>query len=244
MSEYFFPKLNAVEALAPYRLRTTWSTGEVLEVDVGGVLHKHAFLAPILDPAVFARVDLGEWGSGIEWIDAELGSDNVYAWAKEQAGEVSHEMFGEWMHRNELSLTTAAEALGIVGAWSATTEPRTKPSHVPYGWPAWVGKPLARKTEHFRASCRLLASMLRSMRDGWISLAREVPMTTAEKVSIVLPSEMVVIVRSARQQGITDLRQPWQEAIHDNKRPVVSADEVLDRLEHKYQSIAEDAGMK
>jgi hypothetical protein len=113
MSEYFFPKLNAVEALAPYRLRTTWSTGEVLEVDVGGVLRKHAFLAPILDLAVFARVHLGEWGSGIEWIDAELGSDNVYAWAKEQAGEVSHEMFGEWMFRNELSLTTAAEALGI-----------------------------------------------------------------------------------------------------------------------------------
>ena len=78
MSEYFFPKLNAVKALAPYRLRTTWSTGEVLEVDVGGVLRKHAFLAPILDPAVFARVDLGEW-----------------------------------MFRNELSLTTAAEALGI-----------------------------------------------------------------------------------------------------------------------------------
>ena len=113
MSEYFFPKLSAVEALAPYRLRTTWSTGEVLEVDVESVLRKHAFLAPILDPAVFTRVHLGEWGSGIEWIDAELGSDNVYAWAKEQAGEVSHEMFGEWMHRNGLSLTTAAEALGI-----------------------------------------------------------------------------------------------------------------------------------
>ena len=113
MSEYFFPKLNAVEALAPYRLRTTWSTGEVLEVDVESVLRKHAFLAPILDQVVFARVHLGEWGSGIEWIDAELGSDNVYAWAKEQAGEVSHEMFGEWMHRNDLSLTTSAEALGI-----------------------------------------------------------------------------------------------------------------------------------
>jgi hypothetical protein len=113
MSEYFFPKLNAVEAMAPYRLRTTWSTGEVLEVDVESVLRKHAFLAAILDPAVFAGVHLGEWGHGIEWIDAELGSDNVYAWAKEQAGEVSHEMFGEWMHRNDLSLTTAAEALGI-----------------------------------------------------------------------------------------------------------------------------------
>ncbi len=113
MSEYFFPKLNAVEAMAPYRLRTTWSTGEVLEVDVESVLRKHAFLAAILDPAVFSGVHLGEWGHGIEWIDAELGSDNVYAWAKEQAGDVSHEMFGEWMHRNDLSLTTAAEALGI-----------------------------------------------------------------------------------------------------------------------------------
>ncbi len=113
MSEYFFPKLNAVEAMAPYRLRTTWSTGEVLEVDVERVLRKHAFLAAILDPAVFAGAHLGEWGHSIEWFDAEFGSDNVYAWAKEQAGEVSHEMFGEWMHRNDLSLTTAAEALGI-----------------------------------------------------------------------------------------------------------------------------------
>ena len=113
MSEYFFPKLKAVEALAPYRLRTTWNTGEVLEVDVEGILRKHAFLAPILKPATFAQVHTDEWGHSIEWFDTEFGSDNVYAWAKEQAGEVSHEMFGEWMYRNDLSLTTAAEALGI-----------------------------------------------------------------------------------------------------------------------------------
>jgi hypothetical protein len=113
MTDYFFPKLKAVEALAPHRLRTSWSTGEVLEVDVGDILHKTSVLAPLLDPEVFARVHLGEWGHGIEWFDTELGSDNVYAWAKEQAGEVSHEMFGLWMHRNHLSLSTAAEALGI-----------------------------------------------------------------------------------------------------------------------------------
>jgi len=35
MSTYFYPKLQAVAALEPYRLRTTWSTGEVLGVDVG-----------------------------------------------------------------------------------------------------------------------------------------------------------------------------------------------------------------
>lgn len=94
-------------------------------------------------------------------------------------------------------------------------------------------------------------------------------MTTAEKISIALPPEMVAIVRgavatgeyasssevirdalrdwtykrSARQQGIAELRQLWQEAMHD-KAPGVSADEVLDRLERKYQAIAEAAGTK
>lgn len=113
MSEYFHPKLQAVEVLKPYSLRTTWSTGETLDVDVGPVLRKTKALKEILEPAVFAKAHLAEWGSGIEWFDTELGADNVYAWAKEQAGEVSHQMFGNWMHRNGLSLNTAAEALGI-----------------------------------------------------------------------------------------------------------------------------------
>lgn len=113
MSEFFHPKLQAVEALAPYRLRTTWSTGEVLHVDVESVLRGVPALAKLLKPKVFAKAHLAEWGQGIEWFDAELGADNVYAWAKEQAGEVSHQMFGTWMHRNGLSLNTAAQALGL-----------------------------------------------------------------------------------------------------------------------------------
>ncbi len=49
----------------------------------------------------------------MEWFDSELGPDHVYAWAKEQVGEVSHEMLGAWMHRYQLSLFSAAQALGI-----------------------------------------------------------------------------------------------------------------------------------
>ncbi|MDY0073300.1 MAG: DUF2442 domain-containing protein [Thauera sp.] len=112
MSDFFFPKLLAVEALEPYRLSTTWSTGEVLNVEVGDILRKHAELRPILEPEVFARVHVDDWGS-VEWLDAEFGADNIYAWCKEQAGKVSHEMFDRWMQRNDLSLTTAAQALGI-----------------------------------------------------------------------------------------------------------------------------------
>lgn len=92
-------------------------------------------------------------------------------------------------------------------------------------------------------------------------------MTTAEKISIALPPEMVALVRSAvatgeyasssevirdalrdwtskrnvRQQGIAELRQIWQEAINDGA-PGVAADEVLNRLERKYQAIADAAG--
>lgn len=113
MTEYFFPRLESVEALRPYRLRTIWNTREVLEVDVGDVLRRTPALSPILVPEVFNQVHLGEGGQSIEWMDEEFGADNVYAWAKEQADEVSHQMLCDWIHRNRLSLNAAAKALGI-----------------------------------------------------------------------------------------------------------------------------------
>lgn len=93
-------------------------------------------------------------------------------------------------------------------------------------------------------------------------------MATAEKISIALPPEMVAVIRSAvatgeyasssevirdalrdwtnkrvlRQQGITELRKLWQEALRD-KTPGVAADEVFDRLERKYQAITDASGM-
>ena len=47
--------------------------------------------------------------------------------------------------------------------------------------------------------------------------------------------------RTLRQQGIAELRQLWQEARRD-RGPGLSADDVLDRLEHKYQAITDAAG--
>src|SRR5450830_473540 len=67
--------------------------------------------AEICKPEAFGKVHTD--GFSIEWFDTELGPDNVYAWAKEQAGEVNHEMFEGWMYRNQLSLSGTAEALGI-----------------------------------------------------------------------------------------------------------------------------------
>ena len=47
--------------------------------------------------------------------------------------------------------------------------------------------------------------------------------------------------RILRQQGVAELRQLWQEALSD-KSPAIPPDEVLDRLERKYQAIADVAG--
>jgi antitoxin ParD1/3/4 len=91
-------------------------------------------------------------------------------------------------------------------------------------------------------------------------------MPNVEKISIALPPEMVAVVRQAvetgeyasssevvrdalrdwtqkrslRKQGIDELRQVWRQAMED-KTPGLPVNEVLDRLERKYQKLA-DAG--
>jgi antitoxin ParD1/3/4 len=85
-------------------------------------------------------------------------------------------------------------------------------------------------------------------------------MSSIDKISIALPHEMVVSLRQAvdtgevvrealrdwshkrqlQQNGVEELRRVWQAARHRNG-PYVSADEVMDRLEHKYQAIADAA---
>jgi antitoxin ParD1/3/4 len=92
-------------------------------------------------------------------------------------------------------------------------------------------------------------------------------MITVEKISIALPPEMLAAVREAvsageyasssevvrdalrdwtqkrnsRQQGIEELRQAWREALED-KTSGIPAEDVLDRLERKYQALADAAG--
>lgn len=90
--------------------------------------------------------------------------------------------------------------------------------------------------------------------------------STVEKISIALPPEMVASVRKAvdageyssssevargvarlesqtelQQNGIEELRNVWAAARAKNG-PYVPADEVMDRLERKYQAIADAAG--
>jgi antitoxin ParD1/3/4 len=92
-------------------------------------------------------------------------------------------------------------------------------------------------------------------------------MPTIEKLSIALPTEMADIVRRAvdageyssnsevirdalrdwthkrklREQGLSDLRKRWLEAVSDDSEGL-DADEIFDRLEAKYDGLAETTG--
>ena len=94
-------------------------------------------------------------------------------------------------------------------------------------------------------------------------------MSAAEKISIALPPEMVTVIRNAvasgeyasssevvrdalrdwtykrtlRQQGMEELRHLWQEALSD-RTTGIDADDVLDRLERKYRTLVDAAGVE
>ena len=108
-----FPRAIQVEPLEDYCLKIKWDTGETLSVDLGERIKKNFSLKGLLDPKIFSKVHIADQGTTIEWMDAEFGADNVYAWSREQGGGTSHEMFFSWMNRNGLNLDSASSALGM-----------------------------------------------------------------------------------------------------------------------------------
>jgi len=107
--------ISGLEVPEPYCLRITFGDGAVMSVDLGPTIERTSTLAPLRDATLFATADISEWGLGVVWMegDLELAGDNLRAEAVEQGGGFSHERIWNWMHRNGLTLDTAAEALGI-----------------------------------------------------------------------------------------------------------------------------------
>lgn len=108
------PLITAVGVTGPLHLVITWNTGEILTCDLASILSHHAAFAPLADPAVFSQVAVEEWGHGLDWPSGlDMGADRLYQLCREQAGLLSPAAFDEWMKNNQLSLSTAAEALGM-----------------------------------------------------------------------------------------------------------------------------------
>jgi hypothetical protein len=127
-------------------LEISWSTGETLSVDVATQVERFSILAPLADPAVFARAHVGLWGHSVAWSDdADLGADLLYELCRSQAGLPTPREFDRWIVDNGLSLTKAAETLGLSRRMVAHYRSGSKP--IPRivglackGWEAEHGK--------------------------------------------------------------------------------------------------------
>jgi Protein of unknown function (DUF2442) len=107
--------IKNITAEAPSLLTILWRSGKQTSVDIAEYLHSPGY-EKLKVPTFFATAVVEEWGHGVEWADGEIGidADSLYRIGKEQAGiafPVSE--FNEWMKRNGLSLSAAANALGI-----------------------------------------------------------------------------------------------------------------------------------
>ena len=105
--------LIAVEAVNERRLRVVWDTQATADIDLGPTIRSAPFKA-LADPKVFAAVRLGDWGQSVVWRDnIEIGADSLWLDSLSAWGREDTRAFLEWRLRNGLSLSGAAQALGL-----------------------------------------------------------------------------------------------------------------------------------
>lgn len=107
--------IKNITAEAPSLVIILWRSGKQTRVDIAEYLDSPGY-EKLKEPAVFKTAVVEEWGHGVEWGEGEIGidADALYRLGKEQSGlafPVSE--FNTWMERNGLSLSSAAQALGI-----------------------------------------------------------------------------------------------------------------------------------
>lgn len=114
MSERNAIRIADVKHSGEYALRVQWANGKTLTVDLRAPVFRLKGLRPLRDTAVFARAAVGEGGHSIVWPgNRDMGADRVWGMALEQNGRADAVEFIRWRWKHGLSLTTAADALGL-----------------------------------------------------------------------------------------------------------------------------------
>jgi hypothetical protein len=105
--------IASVSPTGPASLRLVWSDGTTVALDLRAALNDRVFES-LRDPAAFANVEIGDWGHSLIWSSgAEMGADSLWLETLTATGHADARAFLEWRLRHGLSLSKAAEALGI-----------------------------------------------------------------------------------------------------------------------------------
>jgi hypothetical protein len=103
----------SVKSKAPATLMLKWSDGTRASLDIGALLRGKAIRA-LRIPVEFEKVQIGEWGHSVEWPSgAELSAETLWLETLSATGHADAREFLEWRLRHGLSLSKAADALGL-----------------------------------------------------------------------------------------------------------------------------------
>lgn len=104
--------IKSSRTLSDTTLRVRWSTGDAVDLDLEDLLKKPGFKS--LRRGSFRKARVGEWGHSIEWPGSvELGADELWRRTLAVTGRDDALAFLDWRMRHGLSLSAAAEALGL-----------------------------------------------------------------------------------------------------------------------------------
>ena len=114
MSESNAVRIVQVSPAGAHALLVRWMKGKTLSVDLHEPVFRLKGLRPLRDTTVFARAAVGEGGHSVVWPgDRDMGADRLWEMTLEQNGRADTAEFIRWRWKHGLSLTDAAEALGI-----------------------------------------------------------------------------------------------------------------------------------
>jgi hypothetical protein len=107
-------RIASVKHTGEYKLRLRWVSGKRMTVDLSEPVQRLKGMRPLQDETVFARAAKGEGGHSIVWPDEiDMGADRRWEMSLEQNGHLDAVEFIRWRWRYGLSLSDAAEALGL-----------------------------------------------------------------------------------------------------------------------------------
>ncbi len=114
MSETKAVRVAHVKYVDEYTLRLRWVNGKAMSVDLREPVHRLKGLRPLRDQGVFARATKGEGGHSVIWPgEIDMGAARLWDMTLEPNGHLHALEFIRWRWRHGLSLSDAAEALGL-----------------------------------------------------------------------------------------------------------------------------------
>jgi hypothetical protein len=114
MSDTKSIRVATVKTTGDYALRVRWTNDRTMHVDLNEMVHRLKGLRPLRDTKLFARAVLGEGGHSVAWPgELDVGAGRLFELALEQNGRADAAEFIRWRWKHGLSLSAAAEALGL-----------------------------------------------------------------------------------------------------------------------------------